>query len=213
MIKAVIFDFDGVIVESVDIKTKAFARLFQNEGDEVIRQVVDHHLKNCGVSRFEKFKYIYQKILNRKLSDWKFKDLCGSFSALVTEEVVKAPYVKGAKEFLDTFSSRYQCFVVSGTPQNEVVKIVEARKMTGYFVKIYGAPKEKRDIVNGILIDYKLSKDEVVVIGDSLSDYEGALSNGVAFIARISGNEKLFSDKKCIKIKDLEGLQAQICRL
>ncbi len=35
MIKAIIFDFDGVIVESVDIKTKAFARLFEHGGGMV----------------------------------------------------------------------------------------------------------------------------------------------------------------------------------
>ena len=82
MIKAVIFDFDGVIVESVDIKTEAFARLFENEGDEVVRQVVAHHLKNCGVSRFEKFRHIYQKMLNRELSDRKFKELCDEVDRL-----------------------------------------------------------------------------------------------------------------------------------
>ena len=32
MIRAIIFDFDGVILDSVDIKTKAFARLFQEFG-------------------------------------------------------------------------------------------------------------------------------------------------------------------------------------
>lgn len=213
MIKAVLFDFDGVIVESVDIKTKAFERLFKDEGDAVVRKVVDHHLKNCGVSRFEKFKYIYQKILNRELSEQKFKKLCDSFSELVIEEVIKAPYVKGAKEFLDNFSPHYRCFVVSGTPQDEIEKIVKDRKMSGYFVKVYGAPRKKRDIVNAILNDYKLSKDEAVFVGDSLSDYEGAVSNGVAFIARINDNEALFSDKKCIKIKNLKELQAQILRL
>ena len=59
MLKAILFDFDGVLVESVDIKTKAFAKLFENEGPEIVNKVVEYHLANGGVSRFKKFDYIY----------------------------------------------------------------------------------------------------------------------------------------------------------
>ena len=56
-IHAIVFDFDGVLAESVDIKTRAFALLFRDEGEEVVRKVIDFHLKNGGVSRFEKIKF------------------------------------------------------------------------------------------------------------------------------------------------------------
>ena len=32
MLKVIIFDFDGVILESLDIKTKAFLKVYQKEG-------------------------------------------------------------------------------------------------------------------------------------------------------------------------------------
>jgi len=41
MIQAIGFDFDGVLVESVDIKTRAYAYLFEDEGPEVVQQVID----------------------------------------------------------------------------------------------------------------------------------------------------------------------------
>jgi len=69
MIKAIIFDFDGVLVESVDIKTKAFAGLFEHEGDSIVRRVVAYHIKNAGVSRFEKFRHIYKEMLDRELTE------------------------------------------------------------------------------------------------------------------------------------------------
>ena len=37
VIRAVVFDFDGVLTESVDIKTRAYARLFKEEGEEARR--------------------------------------------------------------------------------------------------------------------------------------------------------------------------------
>ena len=83
MIRALVFDFDGVLVESVDTKTKAYAALFKDEGEEVIRSVLKYHLENGGVSRFEKFRFIYQRILCQPLSKEKFHSLCENFSKMI----------------------------------------------------------------------------------------------------------------------------------
>ena len=68
MFKAVIFDFDGVLVESVDVKTNAFKKLFEKEPEEVVEKIIEYHLKNGGISRFEKFRYYYRHFLKRPLS-------------------------------------------------------------------------------------------------------------------------------------------------
>ena len=57
MIKNIIFDYDGTIADSVNIKTEAFAELYRNYGKDIESKVVKYHLNNGGVSRFEKFKY------------------------------------------------------------------------------------------------------------------------------------------------------------
>ena len=206
MTKAIIFDFDGVIVESVDIKTKAFARLFEQEGREVVEKVVDYHLKNGGMSRFDKFRYYYKEILNRPLPEQKFEELCNSFSELVMEEVVNAPYVKGSKEFLDKYYNVYPCFVATGTPQEEIDEIIKQRGMIHYFKKVFGAPKKKDVIVRDIINGYSLNPYEVIYVGDAMSDYQAAYENSVRFIARIHDNESIFKEVECIKIMDLTGL-------
>jgi beta-phosphoglucomutase-like phosphatase (HAD superfamily) len=50
MLRAIVFDFDGVILESADIKTNAFRALFASYPEHV-DQIVDFHLRNAGVSR------------------------------------------------------------------------------------------------------------------------------------------------------------------
>ena len=52
-LEAIIFDFDGVLVESVDVKTRAFASLYEKYGQKVVAQVEDYHLNNGGIARFE----------------------------------------------------------------------------------------------------------------------------------------------------------------
>ena len=222
MIKTIIFDFDGVLVESVDIKTKAFAKLFKTEGEDIVEKIVDYHLKNAGVSRFEKIKYIYQNMLKRDLSEKTFDNLCQQFSHLVIDEVVNAPYVKGAKEFLDRYSSKYVCFIASATPQDEIEEIIKRRHMMRYFKGVYGSPKKKGDIIREILVAYTLeynampfssvdSPQSFVYIGDAMNDYLAAKENKVVFIARTTNdNCWIFKELDCIKLNDLMNLKDAI---
>jgi len=63
--KNIIFDFDGVLAESVHIKTQAFYKLYEPFGVNVAEKVVQHHKANGGMSRFEKFPYYHKILLNK----------------------------------------------------------------------------------------------------------------------------------------------------
>lgn len=210
MISAIIFDFDGVIVESLNVKTKAFTELFHNENKDVRRKIVDYHLRNLGVSRYDKFRHIYKKILKRTLSNDEFKILCAEFSSLVMNKVVAAVYVKGAKEFLQRYGHRYRCFVLSATPKQELDQIIRERKIRHFFKAVYGAPDNKSVIVRKILAEEKIGPKEAAYIGDALSDYRAARVNSVFFIARIKGEAAVFKNINCPKIRDLTRLQDRL---
>lgn len=186
MIKTVIFDFDGVLVESVDVKTKAFAELFQGYGPQVVQQVVDYHLANGGVSRFEKFKYYYREILREPLSEAKLNVLCQQFSSIVIEQIVNAPFVEGAAAFLNQNYGKYDLFVVSATPQDEIKGIIKRRGMNLYFQGVFGSPRGKDLLTQDILNSNTYEPNEVVFVGDAMSDYEAAQKVGIHFITRVS---------------------------
>lgn len=209
MIKAIIFDFDGVIVESVDIKAKAFQRLFEGEGDDIVGKVTDYHLKNGGVSRFEKFRYIYKEFLERHLSEDELQSLCDRFSQLVVDAVVEASFVRGAKDFLEAYYAVYDFYIASATPHAEINKIIDKKNISHYFKKVYGSPQKKIDIVKTILSENALNPQDVIYVGDAVGDHEAAEDNGILFIARINeDNKTLFRDIDCLKTKDLENLQS-----
>jgi beta-phosphoglucomutase-like phosphatase (HAD superfamily) len=65
--KAIIFDFDGVLVESVDIKTDAFRELFKDY-PQYVDEFAAYHEYNGGVSRFEKIKYFYRHFLKENIT-------------------------------------------------------------------------------------------------------------------------------------------------
>jgi phosphoglycolate phosphatase-like HAD superfamily hydrolase len=202
----VIFDFDGVLVESTDIKTKAFARLFEGEKEEVRAKVLDFHLRNGGVSRFEKFKHIYKNILYKELDAPEMNSLGSRFSEFVVEEVVKAPYVEGAKEFLEEYYRKYDMFVASGTPSEEIRDIVKRRGMERFFKAVYGSPATKTELAKKILSITGVPAKNTVFVGDALSDYEASLNTAINFVVRINENEPLFRNLDCLKIRDLTNL-------
>ena len=95
MTKALIFDFDGVIAESVKLKSNAFASIYKPYGIKIVKKVIKHHEENGGMARFEKFKHYHENYLNIKITDAEIKKLGAKFSEIVVEDVIRAPYVPG----------------------------------------------------------------------------------------------------------------------
>lgn len=210
MIKAVIFDFDGVVVESVDIKTKAFGKLFEDRGPAVMDAVVKYHMANTGVSRFDKFRHIYKEIIREALDEKTFETLCGRFSRLVVDDVIAAPYVEGAEDFLRRNVKRYLFYVISATPQDEIEQIVARRGMSDIFRQVYGSPHTKDECIKRVIEIEKLKPQEIVFVGDALGDYKAASVNKVRFIARLAHPKGLFDGVECPKVGDLKPLETVI---
>ena len=209
MIRAIIFDFDGVILDSVDIKTRAFARLFEEHGPEVVKQVVDYHLAHGGVSRFRKFEHIHREFLHRPLQEAESARLGERFSALVFDEVVKAAWIPGAPEFLEQNHTRYRLFIASGTPQQELQQIVQLRRLDRFFAGIFGSPTRKEQIICDILRQNGWAKREVLFVGDALTDYRAAETAQIGFIGVGSAGKNPFPEGTQV-LPDLRLLGEQI---
>ena len=191
-IQAIFFDFDGVILESVSVKGWAFGKLFERYTEQV-DEIVTFHYANGGVSRFDKFRYIYKNILKKELSAVELERLCESFSNLVYKRVLECNFVPGTKAFLDKYYKPISFYIISGTPHEEIVKIVDAKGLSRYFKGVFGSPTGKSEWTKKIICDNHFDQKRVVFVGDTLSDYEAATENGVHFVARIANdNGKLF---------------------
>lgn len=207
MVKIIILDFDGVVVESVDIKTKAFRELFQEYQN--VEEIVQYHLRNNAISRFIKFKYIYENLLGREYNEEVEKELGKKFSEIVFQKVVECPFVLGAEEFLKTFSNTHPIYLVSATPQEELDRIVAGRNLRGYFKKVWGNPPgNKVDFIERALKNEKAKVEEAVYIGDMREDFEIAQRTGILFVGR--RNKESFDGLNIPEFPDMVGIMEWI---
>ncbi len=192
-LKAALLDFDGVIVESVDLKTEAFRTLFAQE-QKALPAILALHRNNGGMSRFEKFDIIYRDILRRPLVTEEKDRLGRQFSELVVEQVVACPWVRGAREWLARHLPRLPLFLISATPTEELRHIVSRRELGRYFREVHGSPPDKTEVTRDILARHGWTPDEVVFVGDAPNDHAAASAIGVRFVGRVpSGRESPFA--------------------
>jgi len=185
MINVIIFDFDGVIADSNSIKTDAFVKLFESYPQYIRDIVKKFHLQNGGMSRFDKFRHIYANFLKEPLPEKMFDQLCSDFNRLVIDGVIKAPVFTGVLEFLENNKHRYAMHIVSGTPEDEIKEVTKKKELNRYFLDICGSPRSKKELINLLIKKNGYKKEEVVFLGDSINDYEGAVGAGIEFVAKI----------------------------
>jgi HAD superfamily hydrolase (TIGR01549 family) len=181
--EAILFDFDGVILESVGIKTDAFRELFKTYPAKV-NAIVQYHLQNGGVNRTEKFAYIYRKFLRRPLTEVDQKRLGIRFSNIIQMKMLVCRYVPGALRFLKSLQGRVPVYVASATPERELKRIIKKRGIQPFFKRIFGHPTSKRETIRSVIRQGNLHPSQILYVGDSLADWKAARAEGILFVAR-----------------------------
>ncbi|KIX15646.1 HAD family hydrolase [Dethiosulfatarculus sandiegensis] len=195
--QAVFFDFDGVILDTFDLKTQAFRDMFASFGPEIQARVVEHHLLHGGISRLEKFRFYYRDILQKPVSENEIRKLGDKFVELTMKGVLTAPFIPGAFEALSELKREEKpAFVVSGIPQEELLGILEKRDLLGFFKEAHGSPRHKPAIIRDILTRKGYNPAECLFLGDATTDYDAAKVCGLKFLGIVKkGKPSLFPPK------------------
>ncbi|MDA8867891.1 HAD hydrolase-like protein [Gammaproteobacteria bacterium] len=188
--KYIFWDFDGVIKDSVEIKSNAYEDLFLQWGQQVSHKVRDHHRLNGGMSRFDKIP-LYLSWTNESVNEVLINKLCNDFSNLVKYKVINSPWVPGVVELISHLNYiGNNCFIVTATPQDEIIEILHELKLHSLFKEVIGAPTNKSDAIKLIIEKYKILKDEAIMLGDSKTDLIAARDNNIDFILRKTDENK-----------------------
>lgn len=178
------FDCDGIILESMDVKSDAYARLAEPFGPEAMDRIRVFHALSGGVNRLEKFRWMYLTFAGREPLPAELDAAAARFADLIRDGMRHAALVPGILDVLKRWHGQVPMVVCSGAPQEELTKFLSERGLAGYFDIIGGAPPSKTPLLRSLLQRTGADPDKTVMIGDSLKDLEAARATGTHFYGR-----------------------------
>lgn len=183
-IKCLVFDCDGVLLDSVPVKTRAFARLAEPYGEEARDRFIMYHARHGGVSRYRKFAWFFEEVLHREITPGESDAWGKKFAEYALEEVRSCHMIAGAEAVLKAWCGRLPMYVCSGAPLAELELILRERGLARYFNGVYGSPPAKAELLQTIVSLHKnLAPEEFVMVGDAITDADAAEAAGTQFYA------------------------------
>lgn len=180
--KTIFWDFDGVIMDSMPTRTKGFSSVLKDFPSEQVDALIDFHNKNGGLSRYVKFRYFFEQIRGETISDEKVMHYARIFSEIMLNTLMdKSLLIADSLQFIKINYVRYEMHIVSGSDGDELKKICHAIDIDKYFKSINGSPTPKTRLVEYLLIEQNYNKNDVILVGDSINDYEACTNNGISF--------------------------------
>jgi len=197
MYKNIIFDFDGVLVDSNQIRVDGFKKMYSKCPPAILDTFIRYVSLNHGFSRYKKIKYYYKELLNQNVTENVVQQDASHYSLLVAKAVEAAKEVPGAEAFLNSARGNFSFALISSSDQRELCQICRHRRIDQYFEAILGSPVEKSLNIINFLEASQWQRNKTVYVGDSVSDFEAASSAGIAFIGFGSTNfhsyDKIFT--------------------
>lgn len=180
--KAIFWDFDGVILNSMPIREKGFREVLSSYPQVEVEQLVDYHSKNAGHSRYVKFKYFFNTIRKEFNTEKLEAELAKKFSVIMEELLLDEELL--IHEVVN-FIKRHQnikMHIVSGSDGEELKYLCKNLGIQSLFTSIDGSPTPKIKLVESLIQKFSYKKENVCLIGDSINDYQAAIINGIDFI-------------------------------
>lgn len=211
--KAIVFDFDGVILESHMIKRNSFACLFPEEYRSRINELL---ISKDYPPRKDAFRIILEAFpeLIKENKEAEILAYIDMFEDITYDLVLLSKPVLGAIETLRKLKGKYLLFVATATPDEPIIKLMQKRDLMQYFIAVYGSTTgSKSDIVHLVCEKHSLKPNEIVFVGDSNRDLFAAKNTGTHFVGIRRPQNSFEQDPSLIVVDNLTTFTSIVERL
>lgn len=176
-----VFDCDGVVLDSNKIKTEAFRRAALAYGTEAADALVAYHVSNGGISRYAKFQYFLDEIVPTGQVGPDLGALLANYAAVVRTGLLECAVADGLHKLRNAYPKQ-RWLIVSGGDQAELREIFSARSIDGLFDGgIFGSPDTK-DLILAREINLGNIVTPALFLGDSAYDWRASQVAGLDFV-------------------------------
>ncbi|MGJ8652157.1 MAG: HAD family hydrolase [Opitutaceae bacterium] len=182
-IDLVVFDCDGVLLDSMPAKIQAFRQWVPEAHSELRGAFMDLIMDGFGKSRLHHIRSFYADILGEPADDAFLEAEVARFTDICEPLCASAPWRTGSKEFVHSCrDAGIPLYVLSGTPQHPLEEMLESTGGTPLFDVIIGSPPGKPESLTRILAEAGTPAHRAVFVGDANADQEAALHVGAHFV-------------------------------
>ncbi|MCC6076902.1 HAD family hydrolase [Pseudomonas sp. GCM10022188] len=176
-----IFDCDGVLLDSNNFKLTAMRLALSGYSENLVDTFIEYFRNNFGKSRYHHITVFFDEFLKRESLPDEKQQILDLYAQKCREQYLECNVCEGVFELLEAIPST-NCWIVSGSDQDELREVFRARGLENYFVEIYGSPTRKSINIQNIIESSNLIKSETCLIGDAEGDRQAAEENGIDFI-------------------------------
>lgn len=154
MIKAIIFDFDGVIYNTFNLALKICKKIDSKFNEEKLKSMFDGNI-------FKKIKYGFKLERKRKL-----------LKELESKEYRNLKLNKTIKSELQKLSKKFDLFIVTSNSNENLDKFLKNSSFENKFKKIHTAEFNKSKVHNfkSLFKEFDLKPEECIFVTDTLGD-------------------------------------------
>ena len=193
----IFWDFDGVILSSDKVRTQGFKYIFDSYSKKYVDKLIDYHIINGGLSRYEKIEYFSQKILDKKLNDEEKKQYAQSYGNYCRERLCdKDLLIKSSISFIKENHKNFNFHLVSASDEKELIYLCSNLDIKKYFKSISGSPVNKIENIKKLLKSNNYNELKCCLIGDSINDKLASIENNISFFG--FNNKQLIKDSEYI---------------
>ena len=197
--KNIIWDFDGVLIDSSEIRIFAFREILKDYSLDKVNKLINFHKKNDGLSRYVKIDYFFSDIINQSLDNKKRDSLLKEFGKICAKRLDNNKLlIKETLKFITTNYSQKNFHIASGSDNEELNRLCISLGIKNFFNSVNGSPEPKKEIVKRIISKNDYNNNETCLIGDSMNDFEAALDNGIQFFGYNNLELKSIKESKYI---------------
>jgi len=194
----IFWDFDGVILNSDEVRTEGFKYIFDSYSKKQIDMLINYHTINGGLSRYEKIEYFSQKILDKKLNDEEKKQYAQLYGNYCRERLCdKNLLIKNSINFIKENHKNFDFHLVSASDEKELIYLCSNLDIKKYFKSISGSPVNKIENIKKLLKSNNYNESKCCLIGDSINDKLASIENNISFFG--FNNKQLIKDSEYIQ--------------